>query len=181
MQSDNSSNFEQCAYDATLKMLEMYSHFFQICDYFSSVNDGVLSFHEDVLKASVLRNYSELEDEYQLNLRIFFGECPKIRPLLTLNRPKLDYQITLRNAWAFTFDAFGSVDVFMAGLGIRVGHNEQYSLSDFQRAKQRVLRSIRDLYTDCQKFIESYHIAHGSTPEYAFAVVRRIDLERVFD
>lgn len=180
MQSD-SSNYKQCAYDATSELLGLYSHFFQIADYFSSVNDGVLSFHECVLKASVLRNYAELESEYQLNLRICFGECPKIRPLLALKRPKLDHQITLRNAWGFTFDAFGSVDIFMAGLGIRVGHTEKYNLGDFQKAKLRVLYSIRELYNDCKKFIETYHIAHRSTPEYAFALVQIIDIERILE
>lgn len=181
MQSDNPSSYNQCAYDAASEMLRLYSHFFQISDHFSSVNDGVLSFHGSVLKASVLRNYAELESEYQLNLRVCFGECPKIRPLFSLKRPRLDHQITLRNAWSFTFDAFGSVDVFMAGLAIRVGHTEQYNLSDFQKAKRRVIRSIRELYIDCHNFIERCHIAHGNTLEYAFAVIRGIDIERVLD
>lgn len=181
MQSDNSSSYKQCAYDATSEMLKLYSHFFQIADYFSSINDAELSFHESVLKASVLRNYAELESEYQLNLSICFGECPKIRPLFELKRPRLDHQITLRNAWGFTFDAFGSVEVFMAGLAIRVGHTEQYNLSDFQRAKQRVLGSIRELYNDCYSFIEGCHIAHGNTLEYAFAVIRGIEIEKILD
>ncbi|MDR9752058.1 hypothetical protein RG836_11415 [Pseudomonas sp. SZMC_28357] len=181
MQSDKYSNYNQCAFDATSEMLALHSHFFPIFDYFSSVSNEALTFQENALKASVLRNYAELESEYQRNLSICFGECHKVRPLLLLTRPKLDHQITLRNAWSFTFDAFGSVEIFMAGLGIRVGHTQKYNLSDFHRAKQRVSRSIRELYIECQNFIERCHIAHGNTPEYAFAVIRGVDIERVLD
>lgn len=181
MQSDNRSNYNQCAFDATSEMLALHSHFFPIFDYFSSVSDQALNSQENALKASVLRNYAQLESEYQHNLSICFGECHKVRPLLLLTRPKLDHQITLRNAWSFTFDAFGSVEVFMGGLGIRVGHTQQYNLSDFQRAKQRVSRLIRELYIDCHSFIERCHIAHGNTLDYALAVIRGIDIERVLD
>ncbi|MFF7065579.1 hypothetical protein [Pseudomonas sp. NPDC008258] len=168
-------------YEVTVDMMNLYSHFFSIVQYLNSSDDRAWTTRERQFKSSVLCNFSELEDEYQDSLLICFGEHPKVRAMRSLTRPKLKHTITLLNAWNHAFEAFGSVDVFLAGMGIRIGYDQSFNKQDFRQAKNRILCAVRILRQDCLSFIETSHLVESTLLEYARAVVFGIDSDQLFD
>ncbi|APE97091.1 hypothetical protein [Pseudomonas putida] len=180
MKTANCSTSYKSYFDAAADMLELYSYFFPVVKHLAAVADGKLAFHERSFRDSVFQNFHELEGEYQDNLMISFGESKKIKPLRALIRPKLKYQITLLNAWNHMFDAFGSVEVFMAGLGVRVIDTRSFNQYDLCLAKSRILSALRRLYEDCRSFLGGY-MGNNLVLEHASAIVRRLDVNRVFE
>lgn len=161
--------------------MNLYSRFFAIVTYLISSDDRVRTVREQLFKSSVIRNYSELEDEYQNRLLISFGEHANVKAMRPLTRPKLKHQLTLLNAWNHTFDAFGTIEVFLAGMGISTGCGQAVNKKEFREAKSRILSAIRVLRQDCLSLIDASHISEGTLLEYAHAVVIGIDLDRIFE
>ncbi|MDH0730277.1 hypothetical protein N5F23_06995 [Pseudomonas sichuanensis] len=181
MREANCSTISESCYDAAADMMGLYSCFFPIVQYLNSSDDRVRTAREQFFKGAVLQNFSELEDEYQNSLLICFGEHANVRAMRPLARPKLKHQITLLNAWNHMFEAFGTVDIFLAGLGIRTVTGQAVNRNDFRHARNRILCALRVLHQDCLSLIEASHIAEGKLLEHARAVVQRIDIDRVFD
>lgn len=181
MLSANDQEFNYGTYDAAADLMGLYGYFFPVRKYFLSICDDALTFHERYLKSSILRNFEELELEYQSNLTISFAEHSDIRPLRSLVRPTLKHEITLANAWDHMFDAFGCVKIFMAGLAVGVECDQEFNQGQYRLAKNRVLCSLRVLYQDCLSFLAACNLARSLSLDHAYAIVSRIDKERVFN
>lgn len=181
MLSANDQNFNYGTYDAAADLMGLYSYFFPIRKYFLSVNDDALTFHERCFKSSILRNFEELECEYQSNLIISFAEHSAIRPLRSLVRPVLKHELTLANAWDHMFDAFGCVKVFMAGLAVGAECDQKFNRGQYKLAKNRVLSSLRILHQDCLSFLGVCNLARSMSLDHAYAIVSRVDKEQVFN
>lgn len=180
MQEANCSTINKNVYEVTVDMMDLYSHFFLIVEYLNSSDDRARTARERRFKSSVLCNFSELEAEYQNSLLICFGEHPKVRAMHSLTRPKLKHSITLLNAWNHAFEAFGTVEVFLAGMGIRIAYDQSFNTHDYLQAKNRILHAIRILRQDCLSFIEASHLVEGTLLEHAHAVVLGIDSDQLF-
>lgn len=181
MSTANCSTFDKNSFDAAADMLCLYGYFFPLIKYLTAVVGERLTFHEVAFRDALFQNFNELEDEYQRNLLISFGEHQKIKPFRSLDRPALKYQMTLANAWDYTFEAFGTVEVFMAGLAIRTNDIQGFSHDDFCFARNRILSALKRLYKECLSFIGGCYLGHSFVLEHAHIIVKRLDEDRVFE